>query len=305
MTAMTSANKAARSAGAVWGWALRETGASLPGAFAHLGATGRARLVPLDRQGEPGPAQGARRSLFAHWRHGGAPGGRLVVLLSPEAVLRRTLTLPAEAAGDLEQAVRLRFAAICPIPPEEAAFAVASRGRSPDAPDGALTAEIAIVRSRDLEKAVAAASSRARDLTGDWTVAADFDAQGPALVFAEGAPKGRPSRWLMAALALAGLAAAWTAADARLNAAISEFELARADLLARSRALQESAPDAEAAARLAAYPSLAAVLSGVASAETRLPEGAGVEQVRINQRSGLIIFSDGETLTLDIAEPQS
>jgi len=301
MTAMTSANKAARSAGAVCGWALRETGASLPGALAHLGATGRARLVPLDRQGEPGPAQGARRSLCAHWRHGGAPGGRLVVLLSPEAVLRRTLTLPAEAAGDLQQAVRLRFAAICPIPPEDAAFAVASRGRSPD---GALTAEIAIVRSRDLEKAVGAASSRAGDWTGDWTVAADFDRQGPALVFAEGAPKGRPSRWLMAALALAGLAAAWTAADARLNAGISGFEAARADLLARSRALQESAPDAEAAARLAAYPSLAAVLSGVANVEARLPEGAGVEQVRINQRSGMIIFSDGETLALDIAEPQ-
>ncbi|MEQ8435837.1 MAG: hypothetical protein RIA71_16525 [Oceanicaulis sp.] len=301
MTAMTSANKAARSAGAVWGWALRETGASLPDAFAHLGATGRARLVPLDRQGEPGPAQGARRSLFAHWRHGGAPGGRLVVLLSPEAVLRRTLTLPAEAAGDLQQAVRLRFAAICPIPPEDAAFAVASRGRSPD---GALTVEIAIVRLSDLEKAVSAASSRAGDLTGDWTVAADFDGHGPALVFAEGAPKGRPSRWLMAALALAGLAAAWTAADARLSAGISEFEAARADLLTQSRALQESAPDAEAAARLAAYPSLAAVLSGVANVEARLPEGAGVEQVRINQRSGLIIFSDGETLALDIAEPQ-
>ncbi|MGX6648972.1 hypothetical protein ACWCOP_13625 [Maricaulaceae bacterium MS644] len=297
MTAMTSANKAARSAGAVWGWALRETGASLPGAFAHLGATGRAKLVPLDRQGEPGPAQGARRSLFAHWRHGGAPGGRLVVLLSPEAVLRRTLTLPAEAAGDLEQAVRLRFAAICPIPPEDASFAVTSRGWSPD---GALTAEIAIARRSDLEKAVAAASSRA----GDWTVAADFDGQGPALVFAEGAPKGRPSRWLMAALALAGLAAAWTVADASLSAGISGFEAARADLLTQSRALQESAPDAEAAARLAAYPSLAAVLSGVASAEARLPEGAAVEQVRVNQRSGLIILSDGEALALDIAELQ-
>lgn len=297
MTAMNSANKAVRDAGAVWGWALRETGASLPASLARFGLTGRARLVPLDRQGEPGPAQGAHRSLFAHWRHGGAPGGRLAVLLSPESVLRRTLILPAEAAGDLEQAVRLRFEAICPIPVEEAAFAVASRGRSGD---GALSAEIAIVRRSDLEKAVSTASSRG----GDWTVAADFDVQGPALVFAKGAPEGRPSRWLMAALALAGLAAAWTAADARLGAGISGFEAARADLLTQSRALQDSAPDAEAAARLAAYPSLAAVLSGVASAEARLPEGTAVEQVRVNQRSGLITLSDGETLVLDIAEPQ-
>jgi hypothetical protein len=297
MTGMTAANKAARSAGAFWGWALRETGASLPASLAQLGVTGRARLIPLDRQGEPGPAQGACRSFFAHWRHGGSPGGRLVVLLSPEVVLRRTLTLPAEAAGDLEQAVRLRFAAICPIPVEEAAFAVASRGRSVD---GALTAEIAIVRLSDLEKARSAASSRG----GDWTVAADFDAQGPALVFAKGAPEGRPSRWLMAALALAGLAALYTAADARLSAGISGFETARADLLTRSRALQDAPRHAEAAARLAAYPSLTEVLSGIARAEARLSEGAAVEQVLINQRSGLIILSDGETLVLGLAEPQ-
>jgi hypothetical protein len=166
--------------------------------------------------------------------------------------------------------------------------------------DAALSAEIAIVRRSDLEKAVSAASSRG----GDWTVAADFDMQGPALVFAEGTPEGRPSRWLMAALAVAGLAAAYTAADARFSAGISGFEMARTELLTRSRALQDAAPGAEAAARLAAYPSLAEVLSGVASAEARLPEGVTVEQVRVNQRSGLIILSDGETLVLDIAESQ-
>lgn len=297
MTAMTSANKAARGAAAFWGWALRETGASLPAALARLGVTGRATLVPLDRLGEPGPAQGARRSLFAHWRHGGSPGGRLVVLLSPEAVLRRTLTLPVEAVGDLEQAVRLRLATLCPIPPEEAAFTVAPRGRSGD---GALTAELAIVRLSDLEKARSAASSR----SADWAVAADFDAQGPALVFAEGSPPGRPSRWLMAALALAGLAAAYTAADARLSVGVSGFEAARTDLLTRSRALQDAASDTDAAARLAAYPALADVLSGVAAAEARLPDGAAVEQVRVNQRSGLITLSNGETLALGITEPQ-
>ncbi|MGJ3230781.1 MAG: hypothetical protein ACFE0P_03205 [Oceanicaulis sp.] len=289
-------DRAARGAGALWGWALRETGARLPAAIAGLGATGRARLLPLDRAGEPGPATGARRSLFALWRHGGAPGGRTLAILHPDAVLRRRLVLPEAAAGDVVQAVRLRLDSLCPIPPAEAVFAASALGR---AEAGGLEIELAIARRSDLDAAISAASARG----GAWSVAADFTEHGPHLVLAEGRPSGRPSRWLMAALAIAGLAAAYTAVDARLAREIRTLETAREALLAEARALQRPAETAAAAQRLSAYPALSEALSAL-DAQARSAPDVNLEGVRINQRSGVLMLDSAGAVAFDIAEPQ-
>jgi hypothetical protein len=289
MTASSAVDRLGRALAGALGWAFRETGRMAPGGLGALGASRRAALIALDGEGQAGAPAGAVRSLLGRWRHAARPGrDEALVLLHPDAVLRRTVTLSRLAARDPLAAARLQAATLSPIRPEDAVFAIDRVRRTPD---GAAAVELAIARRADVQSAAAAAAQRGLR----WRVAADFGADGPAFVFSTGRPKRAVHPALAAILAGLSVIAALTALDVRLARDGAALSSQRDALLAEARTAREAASET---GQAAGYPVLSDVLRAVAGLEAE-----AFEAIRVDGRRVSAVTAQGGVIETEAAAP--
>lgn len=277
-------------------WAWRESAALLPDGLAGAGTARRAELITLDADGAPASTGGAARSWLGRWRHDAVAGrDAVIVLIHPDRVLRRTVTLSVLAARDPERAARLQAATLSPIRLEAAALATAAPVRLDG---GGAQIPLAIARRGDVE----AASALARERAARWRVAADFGPDGPQAVFAEGEPRRAANPALMAIMAGLAILAALTAFDLRLARDVEALGAQRDALLAEARARRSAAAEGESpdtpAGRAAAYPVLADILSATAGLEAD-----EIEAVRATGRRIVVEHSDGEVIAAQAGRP--